>query len=130
MQKLSLAFVVMEIVAMCAMIVAAQVPAIIIVFLMIIGNVFKGIDYNNIRYMIRAFNEGIINERCWECEVWFLCNTCFVSSTYGKEFRFFCPKKDIEMGLTDFLNYREGEYEKTQSGISIDSVSDYLEFLQ
>ena len=95
-----------------------------------IGNVFEGINYNNIRYMVLAFNEGIIKEKCWECAVWFLCNTCFVPSTYGKEFRFFCPKKDIVTGLENFLNYREDEYEKSQSCIAIDSVRDYLEFLQ
>jgi uncharacterized protein len=95
-----------------------------------IGNVYDGISYNNIRSMIRTFSEGIIKKRCWECEVWFLCNSCYAPSANGKELRLHCPKKNIINGLIDYLCHKEGEYEKSQAGIAIDSVHDYLEFLQ
>ena len=94
-----------------------------------IGNVSAGINYDNIRRIIREFNEGIIERECWKCEIWFLCNTCFTISTYGDDIRLYCPKKDIIDGLTNFLSFKEQEYENIQKDCDFVDVSSYLDFL-
>jgi len=94
-----------------------------------LGNVFNGINYDEVRRILKQYNEGIIKKQCWKCEVWFLCNTCFAPSANGKDIDLFCPKQNLIMSLTNIINYKEYEHEKKFANYSIDTVDDYLEFL-
>lgn len=95
-----------------------------------LGNVFDGINYDALRRTLMNYNKGILKMKCWKCEVWFLCNTCFASSVNGKEIDIYCPKSDIITSLTDFLSYKEYEHEKDRANYCVNSAVDYLEFLQ
>jgi uncharacterized protein len=94
-----------------------------------IGNVFDGINYDEVRRILKQYNEGIIKKQCWKCEVWFLCDTCFAPSANGMDIDLICPKQNLISRLTDIVKYKEYDYEKKFADYSIDTVDDYLEFL-
>jgi uncharacterized protein len=95
-----------------------------------IGNVFTGINYNAIRNIIKTYNNEIINKKCWECPVWFLCNTCYAVSTTNKEIELFCPKDNIINFLSQLVSYKEMLHEKNFNNFAINSIGDYLSSLQ
>jgi len=96
-----------------------------------IGNVSTGLDFKRIRGIIREYNEEIIKNQCWKCDVWFICNVCFLTALRGgKTFKINCPKKRIQKNLKSYLQLREKEHEKILSDFNINNVNDYLDFLQ
>ncbi|MCU0288178.1 MAG: radical SAM protein [Acidobacteria bacterium] len=95
-----------------------------------IGNVSKGLNFEYIKKIVREFNKEIIKQRCWDCEVWFLCNACFLTSLRGKKFKIKCPKDLILESLKLYLQKQEKRHEETLFKIPLNSVLDYLEFLQ
>jgi uncharacterized protein len=64
----------------------------------------------------------------YQKKVYFMCT---VHPLYnGEELKLFCPKNHIIADLTDYLQFKEDAYEKKKTGISVNNVTDYLEFLQ
>lgn len=95
-----------------------------------IGNVSAGLDFKRIRLIIQEYNEEIIKNRCWDCDVWFICNVCFLTALReGKFFRINCPEKQIIYNLRAYLQFLEKEHEQTISDFTINTVNDYLNFL-
>ncbi|MCP4217015.1 MAG: radical SAM protein [bacterium] len=65
-----------------------------------IGNVDTGFDFEKIRRLLEKYNNEVIRCRCWECDVWFLCDICF-AHTVG-------PNKEIKIQCSD----KKKEYKK------------------
>ena len=96
-----------------------------------VGNVYTGLDFHRIRCIVREFNEEIIKKRCWDCDVWFICNVCFFTALRGgKTFKINCHKKQIKKNLKYYLQLLEKEHEKILSDSTFNTVNDYLDFLQ
>lgn len=95
-----------------------------------IGNVSKGLYFDRIKRIVREFNDEIIKKRCWDCDVWFLCYACFLTALRGKKFEIDCPRDQLLEILKQHLRFLEKKHEEKLLNISINSVNDYLDFLQ
>jgi uncharacterized protein len=42
-----------------------------------IGNVWTGFDLEAINQLVNNWNENIAKRKCWECDVWWLCDFCY-----------------------------------------------------
>lgn len=76
-----------------------------------IGDVDSGFDYQKIRQLIRSYNEEVIRAKCWECELWFLCNVCYVHAAKGTELEIECGqrKKSYHRNLQHYLKHLEAQ---------------------
>jgi uncharacterized protein len=95
-----------------------------------IGNVSKGLYFDQIRKIVREFNEEIIKKKCWLCDIWFFCNACFLTALRGEKFDIDCPRELISASLKKRLEFLEKKHEEKLRDLSINSVGDYLEFLR
>ncbi len=95
-----------------------------------IGNISEGLDFVRIKRIVREFNDEIIKKRCWDCDVWFICYACFLTAFRGNKFDIDCPKDQILEFLKQYLKFLEKKHEEKLLNISINSVNDYLDFLQ
>jgi radical SAM protein with 4Fe4S-binding SPASM domain len=94
-----------------------------------IGNVFNGFDFDSIRHIIWKYNEEIIQNKCWECECWFLCNICFAKAFRDGEVKFDCSIRDYYLELLKgFLEQKEKEDEKG-NGSDYNNIPDFLDSL-
>lgn len=79
-----------------------------------LGDVFSGFDFHVVRDMVRAYNEEVIRNRCWECDVWIFCDECLAKAFRGGGCRFNCSaKENIPPFLKNYLEKKEKEDEKT-----------------
>lgn len=98
-----------------------------------IGHVNTGIDLDRIRQIIKEYNEEIIQNKCWECDYWFLCNVCLANAYRDGGFKFDCQvKKSAPPAITNYLKKKESEDEKKYSdfynGVN-NSIVDFIEQL-
>lgn len=94
-----------------------------------IGNVDFGFDFEKIRAIVKAYNEEIIKNKCWECEWWSLCAMCLALAAKNKVFKFECEKKKVyQYGLLkNHLKQLEANDDETNSNNI--GITDYIEQL-
>ncbi|MCP4148560.1 MAG: radical SAM protein [bacterium] len=82
-----------------------------------IGDVDNGYDLDKIRSLWKAYNYEVIALKCWECDIWFLCNMCFAKATDGKKIGIQCNmlKKSLDTILKSYLEKLEAEKESIDS---------------
>lgn len=95
-----------------------------------IGDVYNGFDYDTIRGMLHRYNEAVIDKKCWECEVWFMCNECLATSLNRGSVRLNCQKNEILKMLEYYLRSKELRDETSHNHITLDTARDYLDFLR
>ncbi len=101
-----------------------------------IGDIDNGFDFEKIREIRQKYNREIIKNKCWECDIWPLCTTCYANTTKNEDFEFHCTE-NISTRLwllKKYLIHMEKKSEKkngskTGNYDSI-SVADYLDGLQ
>lgn len=73
-----------------------------------IGHVDRGFDRQQIRQILREYNEEIIKHRCWDCQRWFLCRVCPANSSDNGGFTFDCAdERPLRLLLKKFLEQQE-----------------------
>ena len=97
-----------------------------------IGDVDNGFDFERIRYLLKMYNEEVIKQRCWECDVWFLCNLCYTHAVTDKGIKINCENKKeyYRYLIKRYLNDSEEQNEASSQIRHYDSASDYLDQLQ
>jgi len=93
-----------------------------------IGHVDRGFDRQQIRQILRSYNEEIIKHRCWECPRWFMCRVCPANSSVDGGFRFDCAdERPLHRLLKKYLEQKEAA-----AGQDTDNVADagFVDFLQ
>lgn len=95
-----------------------------------IGDVNNGLDYNSIARLINQWNGYVLKNRCWECDVWWLCNFCYVSQNKSNSYSFGkedCMKlaDSLKSSLEKFLAIKEKE-DEIKNRNCYDSVDSYL----
>jgi uncharacterized protein len=94
-----------------------------------IGNACTGFDYDIIRDIAAEYNREIIRNKCWECDCWFLCSTCFSNVIKENKICFQCDRQvdSINKMMTKYIEFLEKE---KQSKIgSVESISDLISIL-
>ncbi|MCU0288958.1 MAG: radical SAM protein [Acidobacteria bacterium] len=97
-----------------------------------IGHVNTGFDFDGIRKILRDYNEKIIENRCWECEQWFLCGVCIINAFINGRFEFNCSiKKSYSYLLKQYIERREDDEKKYSYSINSNnnSIVDFIEQL-
>jgi uncharacterized protein len=94
-----------------------------------IGDAVQGFDFDKIRSILKAYNEEIIKNKCWECNWWFLCTMCFAHAVKDNELTIDC--KDVidneHSLLKAYLERLEVRHETDHSPFI--SVADYIDSL-
>ena len=97
-----------------------------------IGDVINGFDLDNIRRIVRDFNEEIIKKKCWKCDCWFLCNICLANSFKNGRFNIDCKvEKNYYAFLKRYLEYLEETEKKNDKNNSnpYDNIADLIDGL-
>ncbi|MGE5343593.1 MAG: radical SAM protein [Candidatus Omnitrophota bacterium] len=99
-----------------------------------IGNVDTGLDYKMIQEILNNWNREILKRRCWECDMWWICNFCFATQATRdsmgiSEDECRLSAKATQQSFFEFLNLMEVEDEKNHSDRFSD-IDRYLELLQ
>ncbi len=97
-----------------------------------IGDVDNGIHHDKIRKIFSKWNEEILRNRCWECQMWSLCDVCFASVTKGEAFEFKCSQDEYKRFLRRFIeNTENDELSRTEEKRTheFETIFDYLEWL-
>ncbi|MCP4215220.1 MAG: radical SAM protein [bacterium] len=96
-----------------------------------IGNVDTGYDFEKIRRLLRIYNEEIISCKCWECDVWFLCDICFAHAVApNNKLKIRCKdkKKEYKKIIDMYLESRE-ENDEINANSDLDGTADYIDQL-
>jgi uncharacterized protein len=97
-----------------------------------IGDVRNGFDFDNIRRIVRDFNEEIIKMKCWKCDCWFLCNICLANSFKNGRFNIDCKvEKNYHRLLKKYLEDLEEKEKKNDKNNSntYDNIADFIDGL-
>lgn len=94
-----------------------------------IGNLNDGFNFDRIRNLQKMYNEEVIRHRCWECDVWFLCDMCFARAGKNKTIEFDCSGKreSYKCMIEKYLNKLEAQSETVDH--HFDNAAAYIEQL-
>jgi len=98
-----------------------------------IGNVLTGLDINAIAQIVKNWNEYIQKRRCWDCDVWWLCNFCFASQADAEYIRIEEKEclhfsKSIQRSIKRFLSLKEKE-DEIENPNPYSTINNYIESL-
>ncbi|HLP48285.1 MAG TPA: hypothetical protein VK469_20245 [Candidatus Kapabacteria bacterium] len=96
-----------------------------------IGHVDNGFDFDGIRKILRNYNEKIIENKCWDCELWFLCNVCIAHAYIDDRFEFNCCsiKKTHLYSIKHYLEKTEEENDKKYASYIYSSNRNITDFI-
>lgn len=94
-----------------------------------LGHVDDGFDLDSIKNMLREYCNSIIDLKCWDCPVWFLCDICLANAFDGNQFRIDCSIKETYFRI--IKNYIEEKEEKDNQKYSphTDNILEFIEQL-
>jgi len=91
-----------------------------------IGDVNNGFYIDKIMMYVNEWNKSIIKNKCWECDVRFLCSACFASSNNTK---INCDKEGLYELLNKYLRYKESKLQRSDFN-NCNNAIDLLKQLQ
>jgi uncharacterized protein len=94
-----------------------------------LGHVDKGFDFDSIRHLLREYSAAVVDTQCWNCPVWFLCETCIANAFDGSQFRIDCSVKETYSRIIkDYIEEKEAK-ENREYSTNSNSVIDFIEQL-
>ncbi|MCP4219429.1 MAG: radical SAM protein [bacterium] len=93
-----------------------------------LGDVHNGFSFDNIRALIRAYNEEVIANACWDCQILHACPICFANSCgEGGGVNFQCGP--IKSGFKEILEALVTKMEKDDDETYTDNPADFDSFM-
>jgi len=99
-----------------------------------IGDVDQGFDIKAIKKIITDWRGNIIKNKCWECEVYYICTECYVQSQKNGILQFTenCEEEQKNRVINTFknyLNHLEEEDAKENQINSCNTIDSFMELL-